>query len=679
MENKKSEETILKENIILNHKYNFYQQFFVISIDPKIMSSINYYELKNLQEPYSSPKVISKYPNTDLPYLIIPDSIIASHCFPQGIINEIFEYENENDLLTKEKKTENFIFCLENMSPEIKSESLRTNKVYYTCLLFYENIENYRKCINQRKYFNNSDKSEEIKNKGLLIPKVICLSSFSPFYEKTKFILQRIRNYVNNFNYNNKSKNNLNINPIEKIIEGLIFNLPAIPRGEFSIKLSNDSFSYKQISNNVPNEGMDVKEIIFQESQPNTNPRETFNYSILMNFFKFEDIFQIIKYIILEEPILFFSEDKESLTNVIECLISLIYPLEYPYPVIPILPEQNYSLISLFKHFIFGINCKYSEDFWSKKIILDGVKYLHIIRLDKRFDKLLNSEEKEHLGYQIFTSLKVDENKPLIKFDQIKKNAYKIDKEEARLINEKKKINLPRHYLEKCCRKLGKTCQDQLKEIESKYSNKDKNLIEKLKIKAFNYEMREEFLYFFCCILLKYQEYCVKFDKAIYEVADNKGNLIPKEFEERNIQLEEKYYNHKIKIEDIFNIDEFINSTPSLDRPFYRVFFGTKVFYNFILKKIFPNSNQDKLDILYFDEIINKKLSRELYTQKKENKFLELDLINLKKEIEIDSLKKQVDNNIKQYLQKKENRIKALNYFQYICFNGEDDNSKTPE
>ena len=675
MENKK-----LEENILLNHKYNFYQQFFVISIDPKIMSSINYYELKNLLEPYSSPKVISKYPYTDLPYLIIPDSIISSHCFPQGIINEIIEYENENDLLTKEKKTENFIFCLENMSPEIKSDSLRTNKVYYTCLLFYENIENYRKCINQRKYFNNSDNNEEeIKNKGLLIPKVICLSSFAPFYEKTKFILHRIRNYVNNFNYNNKSENNLNINPIEKIIEGLIFSLPAIPRGEFSIKLNNDSFSYKRVSDNISTEGADVKEIIFHETQPNTNPRETFNYSILMNFFKFEEIFELIKFIILEEPIIFFSEDKESLTNVIECLISLIYPLEYPYPVIPILPEQNYSLISLFKHFIIGINYKYSEDIWSKKIILDGVKFLHIIRLEKRFNKILNSDESDHLGYQVFTSLKVDENKPLIKFEQTRNNAYKIDKEETRAINEKKKINLPRHYLEKCCRKLEKTCQEQLREIELKYIHKDKKIINRLKIKAFNTEIREEFLYFFCCILLKYQEYCVKYEKKIYEVIDNQGNNIEKEFEERNIQLEEKYYNHKIKLEDIFNAEEFINSTPSLDRSFYRVFFGTRIFFKFMLKKIFPDSNQDKLDILYFDEIINKKLSRELYNQKKETKFLEFELKNLKKEIEIDSLKKQIDNNVKQYLQKKENRAKALNYFQYIYLNGEDSNNKAAE
>lgn len=200
-----------------------------------------------------------------------------------------------------------------------------------------------------------------------------------------------------------------------------------------------------------------------------------------------------------------------------------------------------------------------------------------------------------------------------------------------------------------------------------------------MKIKAFNTEIREDFLYFFCCILLKYQEYCVKYEKKIYEDLDKDGNTVEKEFEERNIQLDEKYYMNEIKIDDIFTSEDFINSTPSLDRTFYRIFFGTKIFFNFILKKIFPDSNQDKLDILYFDEIINKKLSRELYNQKKETKFLDIDLENLNNDIEIKSLKKELNNNIKQYLYQIENRIKALNYYQDISLNNGDEENPVGE
>ena len=65
---------------------------------------------------------------------------------------------------------------------------------------------------------------------------------------------------------------------------------------------------------------------------------------------------------------------KEILTNIIASFISLIYPLQYPYPVITILPEQNFSLITLFDHFIFGINAKYSEDYLNKKWIIQKLK-----------------------------------------------------------------------------------------------------------------------------------------------------------------------------------------------------------------------------------------------------------------------------------------------------------------
>ena len=681
MKKSQEDENMTIKNIILNHKYNLFQQFLVVGIDPKIMYNINEYEITTLQEPYSTPKIISKYPNVNLPYLNIPDIAVASHCFPQGIINSIVEY-NENDLLMKEKKTESFMFCLENMYPEEKTNSLRTNKIYYTCLLFYENIENYRNCINLRK--NSSKIDIFVKNKGLLIPKVICLSSFNPFFEQTKYILQKIRNYVNNFNFNNKSMDNLNVYPVEKIIEGIIYNLPALPRGNFSAKLNTDLFTYKtnfnfSDSKLSPNEN-DIKHIIFQETPPNQSPRKMINYSLLMNYFRIDEIFEVIKYIILEEPILFFSEDKEALTNIIVGLISLIYPLEYPHPVITILPEQYYSLISLFKHFIFGINYKYSEEILNKKFIFDGIKFIRIIRLEKRFNNILNFEENDILGYPIFTSIKADENKPLIKFDQIGENAYENEVKDSKLINDKKKINLPRHYFEKCCRKIEKSITEKIKEIESNNKSKNKNIINKLIVEAFNNELRDDFLYFFCCILLKYQEYCIKYEKKIYECQDKNGNMIEKEFEERSLKLDEKYYMGKIKLVDIFSAEEFINSTPSLDRPFYRIFFETKIFFNFILKKIFPDSNQDKLDILFFDEIINKKLSRELYVQKKDTKFLEFDFVNLKQELEIKTLNENINNNIKQYLQKKDNRVKALNYFQYIYLDGEDyDNSVSGE
>ena len=680
---------INKENSDISfHKYNLYQQFFVIGIDKKIMYNINELDLKNIPEPLNIPKVISKYPNTDLPYLTIPDAIIASHCFPQGIINALIDYE-EKDLEKKIKKQESFIFNLENMCPEIKMSSLRINKVYYTCLLFYENVENYRNCINQIK----SNKTSEIRNKGLLIPKVICLSTFSPYYDQTKSILQKLKLYVDNYNYNNKSAENPNIYPIEKIIEGLIFTLPALPRGNCSIRLNINSFNFdskinennnnnKKYDENNDNENYDenLKYIIFKETPPNKTIRIIMNYSILMYYFRIEEIFEVIKYIILEEPILFVCENKEILSNIIESFISLLYPLQYPHPVITILPEQNYSFISLFKHFIFGINVKYSEEYLTKKIILDGVKFIRIIRLEKRFYNIINTHEIDTLGYSIFSSLKADENKPLIKIDESNENGYINDIKDSETINKKKTINLPRHYFEKCVRRLEKNVNDKIKDLLNKNKNQINNNIEKEKENIFNNEIRQKMLYFFSCILLKYQEYCVKYDRKIYEDKNKDGNIIEKEFGERNNKLEEKYYLGNITLEDIFDCEEFIDSIPSLDRDFYNIFFKTKIFFNFIYKKIFPDSNQDKLEILFFDETINKKISRESRMKNIETKFLSYDYEVLINQIYINSLKRTINSNLNSFLLKNKNRDKALNYFQYIYSDyDEDDNSEDEE
>ena len=695
------EKSEIKDNILEDeeesdffpHKYNLYQQFFVISFDPKIMYNINEIDLKNVPEPLSLPKVISKYPNVELPYLNVPDTIIASHCFPQGIINALVDYE-EKDLEAKINKTESFIFYLENMCPETNICSLNISKVYYICLLFYENIENYRSCINQRKIYKNLNvNDDEKRNKGLLIPKVICLSSFCPFYEETKSILHRIKNYVDNFNYNKKSIDNINIYPIEKIIEGLIFSLPSLPRGNCCIKLNKKTFSFipknneenpnnnsKNLSlneNTENNNTSEIEDIIFKETPPNKMPRNIVNYSILMYYFKVQEIFEIIRHIILEEPILFFSENKEVLTNIITAFISLIYPLHYPYPVITILPEQNFSFISVFKHFIFGINIKYSEEYITKKIILDGVKFIRIIKLEKRFNDILNIDEPDNLGISIFPTIKADENKPIIKIDENGGNGYENDKEDSRKINEKKGINLPRHYFEKCVRKLEKDFSEKIKEAQSK--NKNKKLTNTEKANIFNNEIKENLLYFFSCIFLKYQDFCVKYkEKKIYEIKDKQGNSYDKIFGERDTELDKDYYMGNIKLNKIFKCKEFIDSIPSLDRPFYRIFVETKVFFNFIYKKTFPDTNQEKLDVLYFDELINKKLARESRMQKIETKFLEYDYEE-SDEVEIFSLKKIIDSNFNKYLQNHENRAKALNYFQFIYSNFDEDDSSIDE
>ena len=700
----KTEENIIESLADLSkHKYNLYQQFFIVGLDPELMLKINDIDLKMAPQPYLFPKVISKVPPNDLYYLNIPDNVIASHCFPNGIRKAIIDY-NDLNYESSIKYQNSFVFSLENQYIIDKACSLRTNRVYFSCLLFYEDIENYRECINYKnqklkKLVNIPNDADEIKNNGILIPKIICLSSFKPFFEQSKLILENLKKYVDNYLYSKISKDNFNIYPIEKIIEGLIYNLPALPRANIKLKLNKDIFETclnKVERKSTINDIDDNKnKLIFYESSFNRTPKNIINYSILMRYFRINEVFEIILFILLEEPILFFCEDIHVLTYIIEGLISLIYPFEYQYPIVSVLPEENYSLISIFKHFIFGINYKYSDELIQKKgITLEDKKFIIIVRIEKRFEKILNSSEEDKLKYSVITSIRSDETKPFVKIEQDKMGDFAQENIVKEIALDKKKMYIPMHYFEKCTKRLEKRTAERFKE----FSSKNKKHILKLEEKEhlFNIEIRRTFIYFFSCILLNYQSFCVKYERKIEVLTLNDSNnnnnnnkyldvtLITnskpvnsskedKDFDfffVRKPDLEEKFLLNKLKINDIFSCKNFLEDidTPSLDRPFYKKLFETQIFFKFIKKKIFPNSIQDKLDILYFDNKVNEKLLRSSRKIKANTKYFIADIENLNREININSFKKEPSEKMKDFLNNKKNicNKKAINYFQII-------------
>jgi hypothetical protein len=707
-EKNKNEEN---ENELLCHKFNLFQQFFIIGLDSKILNLLKNTDFKSIPEPLIGPKIITKYPNISFPYLNIPDSLVISHCFPKGFKNSIIQCD-PIELKEKQNLTYDFIFSFDNYQMD-KESSLRINKVYYICYLFYEKFEDYITCM-ELKLKKKNEKKKYYLNRNILIPKVICISTFSPLFLQSKLLLHYLKVYVDIYSYNNiKEKiynnshfeiNNEKNLPLEKVIEGYIYNLPVLPRANFFMKIGKNNFMYgdelREVFDNNMNE---EEEIIFENSFANKKPKPIINYSLLMKFFKIEEIFEIIKLMILEEPILFFCDNIEYLTYTIEGLLALIYPFEYQYPVMSILPEQNYSFINLYNHFIFGINHAYSDNiFILKGINLDGQKNVNIVIIENRFNNILNGNEKEKSKTSVILNVKPNNSKFLqISYksinkaiDEIKelyikrKNMIGTNKEEEKIEDEIeiKKIKLPVHYYVKCCKKFENNLETRLKELKSKMKDmeKDKNssakLFEKEKEKAFNDEITEIFLYFFTSIFLHYQEFCVKF-RFLYDTVDNgvmptskKGNSKIGKYA-RSEELEKKYYTNKLTINDLFSCDLYIDEMPSFDRPFYIKFLKTKIFFNFMKKKIFPISTQDKLDILFFDDKINEKLSREVGMKKVESKFLEYNDSNMNSELKIGCLSKPFSDNFKEILFDQKNRDKALNYFQYVVLPIADNNN----
>ena len=663
------------EHYITSHKYNLFQQFFIIGLDPKIIYNINDIELITLPSQYLSPKIISKYPSTSLPYLCIPDVILASHCFPNGIANKLIKTNKK-----EQPKEEFFVFSIENQGFEDKESSLRTKKVYYTCYLFYESIEDYRKCINLR----NNNKNKNIKlNENIYIPKVICFSSFIPFYKETKLILKYLKQYVDKYSYNNccesnensqNNNNEKNLVPIEKIIEGIIFNIPSLPRSKYTIKIPNDTFEIQNNINNKNNkeEIKNHKEVIFKVSPPNKIPLPLIDYSQLMHYFQIDEIFEIIKWIILEVPILFFCENIKELTYTIEGIASLIYPFEYSYPIVSVLPEINYPFISIMKHFIFGINHKYSKEIFSQKgINIQNQNLLIAVKIEKRFNEITNLKEKEkdkstNSPILIFKS---DRNRPVLKLDQLNSYYSESNQQEMKKIEQgnakKQKITLPLNHKEKSKKKFIDNIELKVKEICN--NQKKKKLSKEESSKIINEELSQTIFNFFVTILLHYQQYCFKLPLK----KKNKGekmqdkNSFYKNYEKDDL-IEQRYNDNKIEINEIFKVNDYLNTIPQTDKLFYSYFLSTKLFFNFMMKKIFPISVQDKLDILFFDEKINERQARDSGNKKFVSLFLKNEFNNLKENIVLSSFRKPITQDYTEFLLTKENQFRALNYFQFI-------------
>jgi hypothetical protein len=232
-----------------------------------------------------------------------------------------------------------------------------------------------------------------------------------------------------NKNSNNDVFLNNDLSPIEKIVEQIVMSMP------FPISIRNDyclfynynflnDFVNSEPQNNIAkaknkngkisqsqNFTYDNTNINFQKIDPINiymNNIKSIPLSPMFFYFPEEDVIKIFKYIILEIPILFFSENLEILSKIIEGFLSLLYPFEYVQPHISILPSKFYGIINIEDKFIFGINENYNQDFFKNNNILvdKTIIVIHFPNQKPKIEEIKKVEEqKENISidnYNIF-------------------------------------------------------------------------------------------------------------------------------------------------------------------------------------------------------------------------------------------------------------------------------------
>ena len=674
----------LKEE--LDKANNFIDYFLVVGLPPKIFMEKWLYnsDVDYLNEKFKDnfqPKVISSFPNYEKHTIAFDDSVI-SHCFPNGF---------KAIISSEQPKTKVFSFILDN-----NYFNLNFPQKYLTCLICYENILKYKKLYDAFKQYKKEDKKEnEIKeifdkinnninnefdeskenneiNSNIYIPKCLMVMSLYPYFAEFEKILTEIYKYsliieqeknvikedevklqkdeVQNFEIidmnqlegkQEKKEFNVDINkitvPMDKIIENLLIELPVPPRGIFKVKytLINQERELKQnLMNQLPIVDINLKRL--------------FTFDV-------KEIVKMYHNLFLETRILFFSENIQLLNMYIFGLLSLLYPFQYQYQVVTILPEENFEIIESITPFIAGINMPYRDDFFEIRdlTLSDAILIVDIDNTQTAFVNKQNDIPEFPKGYRKtleknLQSIKTKYFKDLNNSKSSKHKNIKPRKSNQSIILNKNSAVIPENVLSTISMKneshvnKSKTLfpdkqneLDSIQEIDDDENDDLYNPYGNFNIDfEFNKEVNELFFNFNANLLSGYNKFL---DTSFYST-----NTAP-------------------CLEVLFKVNEFLKDVSSSDRAFYEKFISeTQIFGDFLYLRMIPKNTKEKIQILAFDEKINEN-SASVFYKPPPSVFInskEYDFVNVYKVQKPRQLTKEEI----EFYRKKENKIKLLNY-----------------
>ena len=615
----------------LDKANNFIDYFLVVGVDPEIYKNEWLYncDIDELNKNYKEqlePKIISSFPPFEKHTISFDDSILM-HCFPNG-------YEIVKRPIPPKPIV--FSFILDN-----NYFNLNYPQKYLTCLICYENISQYKLLYEQSKHLSNENGSEKfdinsknsfarvldsLKYPDIYIPKCLLLMSLTPYFGEYEKIITEIYNYSLGIIHNNESEKEMKNNqvrpsierqmikkmmgikkdiyePIDKIIENLLIELPIPPRGFSTLEYT-----------------LNNEKRLIKQTKMNELPIININLKRLFVDFDVKDIILIYNYLFLEGRILFFSENIEILNIYIYGFLALLYPFQYQYQIVTILPEKNFEIMESITPFIAGINLKYESDFFDKRgfSLSDAILVVDI----------------DNCSYEICNETTKMPEFPLKTKNLLEKGLYTLVnnhlKEEIRI--KKTKINDKANNEQNDILKASISSISSIRAFRSDLKKNDINNffqsynddpLSNFNIDYnFNTEVNEMFFNFNAYLLLNYSKF-----------------------------LNRDFYNYNVMpcLEILFKVKNYLNDIPKLDKSFYEKFISeTQIFGDFLFLRMIPKNTKEKIRILLFDEKINQnsvkyfsKPPPPIFTNSKEYEFTD--------KFEIQKPRKLTENEIKYY------------------------------
>ena len=670
------------------------------------------------------PKVTSYFPPFEKHTIAFDDSVIL-HCFPTGFKAissptppkiKIFSFILDNNYfnLNFPQKYLTCLICYENIKKykelydiyemylseeennkkdnkdnsekkeRTQREGLEGNRhrvkslsEFYTKKGMLEGILGPR--FNEEKNANKKENKNKIveTDENIYIPKCLMIMSLYPYFAEYEKILTEIYNYslivdeeaeltkkqtmdlnsimnksveivqqshtMANLEFHIKKDNSQILIPIDKIIENLLIELPVPPRGIFGVEytLINEERKLKQnLMNELPLVDINLKRL--------------FTFDI-------KEIVDMYRNLFLESRILFFSEDIQSLNMYIFGLLSLLYPFQYQYQVVTILPEENFEIIESITPFIAGINMPYTEDFFDIRdlTLSDGILVVDIDKTKTHFVNQISEVPEFPKGYR----KALEKNLQAIKTKFFKDGA---SLRPSKVKSNKGKLNQTLYLSSKMSAGDSLNLMSLSTINESKLEGEDINTIGKTQTVCLDDNKKNEFE-----IIDEIEEdesdniygnfnIDFEFNKEVNELFFNfNANLLSG----YNKYLNMDFYssNNSPCLEVLFKVEDYLNQVSSSDRAFYEKFISeTQIFGDFLYMRMIPKNTKEKIQILAFDEKINEN-SASVFYKPPPSVFINSKEYTFVNKYKVQKARQLTKDEIEFY-RKQENKIKLLNY-----------------
>ena len=588
----------------LDKANNFIDYFLVVGVEPEIYKNDWLYdsdidELNFKYKEYLQPKIISSFPHFEKHTISFDESILM-HCFPNGykIIKE-----------DEQPKPQVFSFMLDN-----NFYNLNYPQKYLTCLICYESIVKYKLLKVQEKKYDNeenannniinpidkmnytlksrktlSKSSDIVKHPDIYIPKCLLIMSLYPFFGEYEKIISELYNYSLGIIHKEKKcqartslqgqkfkeinyKNDI-LAPIDKLIENLLVELPIPPRGFCTSEYN-----------------LNGEKRLIKQNKMNELPIININLKRLFVDFEVGDIITIYNYLFLEGRILFFSEDIEILNIYIYGFLALLYPFQYQYQIVTILPEKNFEIMESITPFIAGINQSFEDDFFEERDFTLSDAIL-VVDIDKCKIQVFN-ETSQLPEFPKNAKLRLQKGLDAIINKYLKEERIKKCNSQHKIIFNIK--NMIRYSLPL-----------DIKRTETiNFIKNEKPVINFFKLENNAYLSNFKIDY--------------KFNKEINELFFNFNALLLSNYSK---YLNLDFYSSNIMpcLEILFKVDDYLRQIPNNDKQFYDKFISeTQLFGDFIYLRMIPKNTKEKIRILLFDEKIIKNSTNILFSMVKQ-------------------------------------------------------------